>query len=162
MRILPNRKLAPGDPNPWQFWRWMDITGPSEHEDGLHEELYLRRLYILRTPKFGVMLHWIKREDWARDALHDHPWNFWRLVLRGGYTEQLAYPLTEDTLQPTFELKHRWLSLSRFPEKAYHRISIVKPHTITLVVNGPKTNSWGFFVAGQGHVPWSQYVNGAR
>lgn len=162
MRIFPNRTLESGDPNPWQFWRWMDITGPSDHENGIHEELYLRRLYILRTPWFGVMLHWIKREDWDRDALHNHPWEFLRLVLRGGYTEQVAWALSDTELSPEIELSHRAGNFNKFPSDAYHRISSVKPHTCTLVFNSAKTRGWGFFVPGEGHVPWQQYVNGAR
>jgi hypothetical protein len=172
------RSLTAGDPNPWQIWRWMDISGPSGHENGGHEELYLRRLYVFRCPKGGLMIHWIKREDWDRDALHDHPWEFWRFIVSGGYTEEVAYPSpygmmvdTEDgcvEFHPATELlpselrTHRWLRASKFPTGAYHRITSVKPHTVSLVINGPKSNSWGFFVPGTGKVPWRDYVNGAR
>lgn len=168
MKILSKRTIVSGDPRPWQCWRWMDITGPSE--DG-EDELYLRRLYLLRTPWFGVMLHWIVREDFDRDALHNHPWTFYRLVLRGGYTEQVAYADLQSwnqttnkvtLLDETFELHHRAGNFNKFPEGAYHRISKVKPHTMTLVFNGAKTRAWGFFVPGEGHVPWQDYGNGAR
>lgn len=176
------RTIAPGDPKPWQLWRWMDISGPTAtaniaHGDMAHTELYLRRLYVLRTPWFGVMLHWIKREDWDRDALHDHPWEFWRFIVSGGYTEEVAYPTPygsaawtmpieelpkQTTLQPSKMVTHRWLRASKFPTGAYHRITSVKPRTVSLVINGPKSNSWGFFVPGTGKVPWRDYVNGAR
>lgn len=162
MRLFPNRTIESGDPRPWQFWRWMDITGPSDHPNAEHEDLYLRRLYILRTPWFGVMLHWIKREDWDRDALHDHPWVFYRWVLSGGYTEQLAYASSSTELGPEQTLTHKVGRFSRFPDKAFHRISSVKPRTVTLVLNGAKTNDWGFFVPGTGKVRWQDYVNGAR
>lgn len=159
MKILAKRTIVSGDPRPWQVFRWMNITGPSD--DG-EEELYLRRLYLLRTPWFGVMLHWIVREDFDRDALHNHPWAFYRLVLRGGYTEQVSYAMDRTTLAEPFELTHRAGQFNKFPEGAYHRISSVKPHTMTLVFNGAKTRAWGFFVPGEGHVPWQSYVNGAR
>lgn len=170
------RSLAAGDPNPWQIWRWMDISGPSGHENGGHEELYLRRLYVFRCPKGGLMIHWIKREDWDRDALHDHPWEFWRFIVSGGYTEELAYPARDvdksvepwiideepTLLTPSVLRAHRMWRASKFPTGAYHRITSVKPHTVSLVINGPKSNSWGFFVPGTGKVPWRDYVNGAR
>lgn len=163
-RVLPNRQIPAGDPNPWQFWRWMPIVGPAGHENGQHEELYLLRLYIFRCPKFGVMLHFIERPDWDRDALHDHPWEFWRFIVRGGYTEELARPLPLNDKQldwPSMKT-HRMWSFSKFPTGAYHRITSVKPHTVSLVINGPKSNSWGFFVPGTGKVGWRDYVNGAR
>lgn len=164
-KILPSRRLEAGDPNPWQLWRWMDISGPSGHDNGHHEELYLRRLYVLRTPWFGYMIHWIMREDWDRDALHDHPWKFYRFILRGGYSESVAWNLDSTQLSEPIELTHRRGSLSKFPDGAFHRITSVKPHTISIVFNGPKTNSWGFFVPGTGKVPWRDYVSpggGAR
>lgn len=156
------REIAAGDPNPWQFLRWMDINGPTGHEHGIHEELYLRRLYIFRCPKFGLMLHWIKREDWDRDALHSHPWPFQRLIVWGGYTEQLAYPVSETELGPIIEKSYRAGYLGKFPDGAYHRITSVKPHTVSFCINGKKDKSWGFFTPGQGHVGWKDYLNGAR
>lgn len=160
-KILPNRAIKSGDPNPWQLWRWMDIEGPSV-ETAQHTELYLRRLYAVRTPWFGVMLHWIVREDWDRDALHNHPWRFFRFILRGGYTEQVAYAFDKTTLTSIENHSHRRFSAGLYPKNAYHRISSVKPNTLTLVINGPKRYSWGFFVPGEGHVWWQHYVNGAR
>lgn len=167
MRIFPNRTLPAGDPSKFVLWRWMDITGPGGHENGGHEELYLRRLYVLRTPKFGVMLHWIKREDWDRDALHNHPWTFWRFIVRGGYTESLAWVADEvkPALGPQVERSYAAGRFNKFPDGAYHRITSVKPHTVSLVFTGPKVNSWGFFVPGEGHVGWKDYVSpggGAR
>lgn len=156
------RMLEAGDPNPWQLWRWMDIFGPTAHANRVHEELYLRRLYIFRCPKFGLMLHWVKREDWDRDALHDHPWEFWRFIVWGGYTETVAYPDNPWSLQPSTNVTHRRFRFSKFPTGAYHRITSVKPHTVSFVINGPKTNSWGFFVPGTGKIGWRDYVDGAR
>lgn len=164
------RRIAAGDPNPWQLLRWMDISGPSA-DYNKEKELYLRRLYVLRTPWFGVMLHWIKREDWDRDALHDHPWPFWRFIVSGGYTETVAFEdfgeWDRETNQitgllPSEDLTHGRFSFSKFPDGAFHRITSVKPHTVSLVFNGKKSNSWGFFVPGTGKVYWKDYINGAR
>ncbi|MGH7208112.1 MAG: hypothetical protein ACREIL_01875 [Nitrospiraceae bacterium] len=160
------RTIEAGDPRPWQLWRWMDIFGPSVVSRS-HEELYLRRLYLLRTPWFGVMLHWIKREDWDRYALHDHPWEFWRFIVWGGYTEQVAWPYVDNQdgspgLTDGADVTHKRFRLSKFPTGAFHCISSVKPGTVSFVINGKKNNSWGFFVPGTGKVPWRDYVDGAR
>lgn len=162
-RILPNRTIPAGDPKAWQLWRWMSIV-----QD---EELYLLRLYILRSPWFGVMLHWIERPDNDRDALHDHPWEFWRFIVRGGYTEEVAFAAPYGRapdhdkpyeLLPSKLVTHKRFSFNKFPTGAYHRISSVKPKTISLVITGPKINSWGFFVPGKGKIGWRDYTNGAR
>lgn len=45
-------------------------------------ETYMRR-YILKHPWGSIRLHHILRSDDLR-ALHDHPFNFWTLLLYGG------------------------------------------------------------------------------
>ncbi len=169
-KVLPNRTIAAGDPRPWQLWRWMAISGPSGHQNSGHTELYLLRLYVFRCPWFGIMVHFLEREDWDRDALHDHPWMFWRFIVSGGYVEEVAYPImnAKGEVHPMQHLNtskmvtHRWLRASKFPTGAYHRITSVKPRTVSLLINGPKTNSWGFFVPGTGKIGWRDYVDGAR
>ena len=39
----------------WCAWRWTDVV--------LRGELYLRRLHLVQTPWFSLMLHWIPRPD---------------------------------------------------------------------------------------------------
>ncbi len=157
------RTLEAGDPTPWVLFRWMDIAQ--------NDELYLRRLYVFRCPKFGIMLHWIRKEDDDRDALHDHPWVFWRFIVSGGYVETVAYPApygkqendyVPDELLPAKDVTHKRWRASKFPTGAFHRISSVKPGTVSFVINGKKSNRWGFFVPGTGKVPWRDYRDGAR
>lgn len=164
MRLFPNRTLPAGDPSPFVLFKWMDITGPST-DTAKHNELYLRRLYVLRTPWFGYMIHWIAREDWDRDALHDHPWTFFRYILKGGYTESVAWAVSDTDLSTPIDLEHRACTFSKFPDGAFHRITSVKPGTVSIVFTGPKRNAWGFFVPGKGKVGWRDYVSpggGAR
>lgn len=128
----------------WGFWRWQDIIPTGT------DEVYLRRLHLIMTPFFGVKLHWIFLPDAGRD-LHDHPWSFFSLVLRGGYTELMR-------LTPTLsrQSRVRWWNFKR--ASAAHRIESVRPGTITLVINGPKLREWGFYTP-TGWMHWREYCN---
>tara|TARA_B100001758_G_C18081198_1_gene438342 strand:+ start:135 stop:575 length:441 start_codon:yes stop_codon:yes gene_type:complete len=57
--------------------------------DRLNGDPYLERYYIfLKNRKnfpFNVFLHRFLKSD--PDELHDHPWNFRTIILRGGYWE---------------------------------------------------------------------------
>lgn len=50
---------------------------------------YLNRYRILSTPWFKVRLHHILLSDY--DCVHDHPWDFVSLILKGGYWEKQPY-----------------------------------------------------------------------
>lgn len=54
---------------------------------------YLHRWYIFRSKRLGVFLHKFVRSDEDR-ALHDHPWNFFGIVLKGGYMEHFETKIT--------------------------------------------------------------------
>lgn len=129
----------------------MDITAANHPEQGV----YLRRWYIFRCRFFGVMVHKIMRHDVDRD-LHDHPWAFASIVLKGGYNEEVHCPVhgapcTDVRVVTRTNVKRHG---------AFHRIAALHRHpTWTLVFTGPKRSSWGFMV-GDEHVPWRDYVAG--
>lgn len=101
-----------------------------------HIGSYMERWY-LQTPWFTLRLHHILRSDEAR-ALHDHPWDFWSVLLTGGYTEVTP---TGTRYWP------RW-SLVRRRAEDLHRLVLDQP-VWTLVWTGPKRRSWGFVIDGQ-------------
>lgn len=144
MRLFPNRRGQPAAK--WALFRWYDII--------LDGELYLSRLNLLKTPWFSIKLHWIHRPDPDRD-LHDHPWWFVSFVLRGGYEEyESEYPRI-------FPGQPRQINWFNFKNKTTaHRISQVKPNTITLIVSGPKDREkdWGFYDRDTlEYTPWNEY-----
>jgi hypothetical protein len=124
--------------NNWLFWRWYDI----ENHIGL---VYLRRLYLLRTPWFSVMLHRILRPDPDRH-LHDHPWHFFSILLRGSYREQRGRRIHH----------RRWWNFCR--AEGAHKITHVSPTCTSLVLTGPKIRSWGFHTE-TGWVHWRKYAH---
>lgn len=126
---MKKRIEAEPDSTPWCLWRWFDIPGP----DG--KGLYLRRLTVVRTPWFQVLLHWIYLPDPDR-GLHNHPWRFVTFPLRGFYAEQVGVPGPSGW-------KTRYLSwVYRFGWKGLrhaHRIVWLSPGgAVTLVLTGGK------------------------
>jgi hypothetical protein len=105
----------------------------------------MHRWRLIQTPLFGIYVHQIYRED-LDPVPHDHPWQFWSFVLRGGYQEELH----ERPGDGVGRMVVRWpRRLHRFPLHHAHRIVAVAPHTVTLVLVGRKRRTWGFYDGGQ-------------
>lgn len=132
-------------------------------------QVYLDRWGFQIDRLFGVYLHRMEAPDPGVD-LHDHPWDFVSLVLRGGYTE-----LRADTREaPLFaRLAERWPSgvdrpageVVERPRWSIKRLRFDECHTIialhrtptwTLVLRGPRRRRWGFYLA-DGWMPEAQY-----
>ena len=131
MRIFGNRISQPSPR--WTLWRWYDIV--------LDGDLYLTRLNIIQTPWFSVKLHWIHLPDPDRH-LHNHPWPFVSFVLRGGYEELES---KDPQCQPGIPRKINWFNYKNIITA--HRITKVKPKTLTLIFSGPRHSNkeWGFY-----------------
>lgn len=113
---------------------------------------YIYRLRVIKTPRFGVYIHWIGEPDLGKCA-HDHTWKFWTFMLSGGYTEELH---THPNARPVTRQWKRW-SFHRMPLESAHRIVSVENNTVTLVFAGPKVKSWRFWTE-DGRVHWREYL----
>ena len=119
--------------------------------------VYLTRYHIHKAWYGGVMYHIFSRPD-ADQELHDHPWPFMSIVLRGGYSEQ----------------RPRWRGGSKLNEYAKGSIIFRWPwsrhkvfalyafHVNTLVIRGPKIRNWGFWQQGadgkfRKFIPWKKF-----
>jgi hypothetical protein len=117
------------------------VIGPTDNP------LILRR-QLLQTPLFGIYVHVMRREDADRYP-HDHPWNFWSLILRGGY-EEMRYPdAARRRCLRMFVLSHTRWRLHRLRVGDAHRVISVQPGTVTLVIVGRHRQVWGFYPDGQ-------------
>ena len=107
-------------------------------------EAYLIRWHLIpENPYWNVFLHHINGYDQGRD-LHDHPWNFWTVVLRGGYVEDCTRGAVLDV-----RIVARWDGLGqpllhRRDAAHLHRIVYASPNTWTLVFTGRRRRVWGF------------------
>lgn len=136
----------------WSVFRVFNI--PSATDPGV---TYLRRLRIVQTPWFGFYVHWVYLPDKDRDP-HDHPWNFWSFVARGGYTEAITD--SPEALDNQRIEQHKRFSLHRMSTGRAHAISLLEPRTITVLLVGRRSRDWGFWTAA-GWVPWRDYDRSA-
>lgn len=113
-----------------------------KHQDIQHKgSVYLRR-WLLTPTVFGwrLMLHKICRPD-ADRVLHDHPWDFLTLCLRGGYDE---FVLASDGARNVEALRPGQARMRS--SNHTHRIArILGPAAWTLVLHGPRRRQWGFW-----------------
>jgi len=147
-RILPDRVHDPLNRTDWIFLRWMDIRSQKDQgNSSMDDPVYLRRLYLVRTPWFSIMLHRILRPDPRH--MHDHPWNFLALVLRGFYQEQRGWRI----------YRCRWWNFCR--AEGAHKIVYASPTCTTLVFTGKARRGWGFHTE-TGWVDWRTYIYGGN
>jgi hypothetical protein len=117
--------------------------------DRQSDEPYLERYYLFLKDRdrfpFNVFLHKFLKGD--PDDVHDHPWPYATLILKGGYYEWL----------PQFDSKGNkiaemcvWRGPGSFRvcrANSYHRIELDPSVTAwTLFMPGPKKRDWGFLV----------------
>jgi hypothetical protein len=124
------------------------------------------RRWIFQTPFGTVRLHNILRADIDRD-LHDHPFDFVSIILRGGYSEiskasgfaitgNMEFGAGIPRFLPAKVRTYRPGNTNRKACLDIHRIVEVLPNTWTLVFTGPRLRTWGFHTD-QGFVPWREY-----
>jgi hypothetical protein len=114
-------------------------------------EPYLERYYIFLKDRrwfpFNVFIHRFLKSD--PDDLHDHPWPYMTIILRGGYWEY-----TRNCSVP------QWKSAGqiRFGHSTdYHRIQLEPGVDCwTLFCPGPKVRDWGF-LRGKQWIQHEQY-----
>lgn len=156
---LPNRRR-------WAVLTKEVITGNGPANRGVP---MLTRYRLIQTPAFGLYVHHWHRPDADRDV-HDHPWRFATLVLRGGYTEILADNPAGGRVADRLA-RRRPFSLHVMPRDRAHRVIAVRPSTWTLLLVGPKRQDWGFYVPnvpllanrgrnayGRHFVAWQTYI----
>lgn len=131
------------------------------------DDPYLKRWYVIpRNSRFNIYLHKFCRSDDDR-ALHDHPWDFWSFILKGGYTEHTADGAVR---RPRFSLAHR-------KAEHAHRVELdsdcnctekgrVPPGlpcqeipAWTLFFTTAKRRNWGFHCP-RGWVHWEKFTSG--
>lgn len=102
----------------------------------------LTRYRLFKTPFGGLYVHHWHRPDADRDC-HDHPWVFWSLILKGGYTEELRRPATNPS---SLLMVRQRLSLLRMSLSDAHRVRSLEPDTWTLLWVGRRQQDWGFYL----------------
>ena len=128
--------------------------------DRVENEPYLERYYLFLKERerfpFNVFLHKFLKSD--PDDVHDHPWPYFTIILRGGYYEWI--PQFDSAGRKCGEIGH-WRGPGHFrisSATSYHRIELDPDVTAwTLFCPGPKQRDWGFLVKNK-WVQWQQYL----
>lgn len=133
--------------------------------------VFFYRYTLARTRLGNVYLHEFLRGDLDR-CLHDHPWSFVTIVLRGGYREfvtpdaarcekiRVRQPDDDGFVPTSVGIWRRPGSILYRPAEFAHRIEIDPrmPRPWSLVFTGPKKRLWGFHT----NSGWKSWIPGAN
>lgn len=121
-----------------RWLRWMERRGShrSISRDG---QPYLERYFLLRLGRCALFLHVFLDSD--IDDVHDHPWPWSRLILKGSYREH-HHDWTFDDCGPGNLVLWR-------PARDLHRVELTDGLVWTLFFHGPRCRQWGFYEKGE-------------
>lgn len=117
--------------------------------DRQSNEPLVERYYVFLKDRtwfpFNIFVHKFLKSD--PDHLHDHPWPYFTLILKGGYYEWVPY-YDKDNNKMTEICKWRGVGHFRICKAtSYHRIDLNPAVTAwTLFIPGPQKREWGFLV----------------
>jgi hypothetical protein len=130
---------------------------------------YMLRWFVwLRNSKLNLYLHKFLRDDDDR-TLHDHPWWFVSIILKGSYREIVPHSprpkgLHQSVNWPKFaELVRTRFSVAFCSATHRHRVILDRDEfgrlipCWTLVLTGPRIRDWGFWCP-KGFVPYEQFT----
>jgi len=128
--------------------------------DRQDHEPYLERYYIFLKERtwfpFNVFIHKFLKSD--PDDVHDHPWPYATLILKGGYWEWI--PQFNSKGIKTCEIA-KWRGPGHFrfcKATSYHRIELDPEITCwTMFMPGPQKREWGFLVKNK-WIPNGEYL----
>lgn len=139
-----------------RFLDWLDKLGRKRIVyDRVDDEPYLERYYLFLKDRknfpFNIFLHKFLKSD--PDDVHDHPWPYATIILKGGYWEWV--PQFAGGVKIGEYAKWRGPGHFRFcSAESFHRIELDPNITAwTLFFPGPQKREWGFWSKGK----WVQH-----
>ena len=128
--------------------------------DRVENEPYLERYYLFLKDRkrfpFNIFLHKFLKSD--PDDVHDHPWPYATVILKGGYWEWIPHFDTVGRKTGEYQV---WRGPGHFrvsKANSFHRIELDPDITAwTLFMPGPKQRDWGFLVQNT-WIQWEQYL----
>ena len=130
--------------------------------DRVDDQPYLERYYLFLKDRgdnfpFNIFLHKFLKSD--TDDLHDHPWPYVTIILKGGYYEWT----------PVYDANGKFLTevckwcgpghMRKCSANSLHRIELDENVTCwTLFMPGPKQREWGFLKNNK-WIQWEEYLS---
>ena len=103
--------------------------------------LHFRRWQILKTSWFSIYFHGIYRKDDDKH-LHDHPWNYISIILKGSFFEVYQHEGGEQTIKCL-----NAISFIKRKATTFHKIyTLNTPAVYTLFITGKEHKEWGYLV----------------
>jgi hypothetical protein len=121
-------------------WALLERVDAPDYDEP--DENYMTRWRVFSTPWLGLYIHRLDKPD-PRPTLHDHPWPFLSLVMRGGYREDFAACSGCDRASPAVRRRTR-----SWPPGSVHRMRKTDTHTITSLRRSP---TWTLVLVGRRH-----------
>ena len=144
-----------------QFLNWLDRLGRKRIiMDRVNNEPYLERYYLFLKDRaqfpFNLFLHKFLKSD--PDEVHDHPWHYATVILKGGYYEWV--PMFNRQGEMIGQIA-KWRGRGHFRicgARSFHRIEI-DPNVDTWTFFMPmwKCREWGFWTR-KGWVQHEEYL----
>jgi hypothetical protein len=126
---------------------------------------YLVRYTLCNNRWFSIKVHHLLISD--DSCLHNHPWLFKSLILKGGYWEitpdvdQHKLDVTKTFDGSNGKTVKKWYGPGSFlnrPAHWIHRLELPEGQTCwTFVITFKKTKEWGFFTRQFGFLNWQNY-----
>ena len=119
---------------------------------------YMHRYYIFLKDRkwfpFNVTLHKIVRSD--DPIMHDHPWSYMTIILKGGYWEHTPVFNNDGKMIAEFQKWRGPGSIILRKANDYHWLELAEGGTATtLFFMGPQQRDWGFLKNNK----WIQHEN---
>jgi hypothetical protein len=129
-------------------------------------QLYLTRYYLFLKERkkfpFNVFLHKFHKSD--DPILHDHPWNYITIIVKGGYWEWVPeYDIANNIVGERKIWRGRG-HIRRCTAETYHRIELEPDVDCwTIFIPGIQRRQWGFlqhddFWSNQKWIDHDQYI----
>lgn len=132
----------------------MKLFRKEQFRDEGEQTPYMLRWTIFKCKLFQIFLHKFLRSD--IDCMHDHPWNFISIILKGSYREIYK-------LEYTARVKYCSVGTILY-RKATHIHKVELPFDKpcwTLVLTGRSKRQWGFHTP-KGWIQWRKYLTGSK
>lgn len=140
---------------------WLVPYPDRKLSDGCGPVVFNERPIARLLQRFGIAarIHHILRSDNDR-AVHDHPWHYLTIILRGGYFEETR---RYDESGLYVGTQRKWYgpgSILFRSAKSQHRLVIPDGRTCwTLFITGNKQQHWGFYPIAETKIYWRDYLN---
>lgn len=166
--------VKPPSTAPW--FKTLISGQPHQRIQNYNLEPYLDRWYIIpRNRKINVYLHHFLHSDDDR-AIHDHPWWFISIILKGSYTEQIEDEDGDEAYISRHSIFNRLGGGVAF-RPALHRHRVILDNSTpgspilkdkpcwTLIITGPNSRTWGFWCSTNQKktdrfIPWNEFGPG--